>query len=134
MMDLARAREFFLSTDRFAAQALGAGIEAVGDGEARVSVEIQPIHTRVDNAVMGGVFFTLADFAFAVATNGEDERVVSISSSIQFHRQPKGRRLIAEARVDSRGKTVVACTVRVTDELGALLATMSVTGYRLKDR
>ena len=132
MIDFEKARAFFLSTDHFAAEALGAEIDAIGEGTAQISVEIKPIHTRIDNAVMGGVFFTLADFAFAVATNDETTRVVSLSNTINFHRQPKGKRLIANASVDSRGKTIITCTVRVTDETGALLATMIATGYQLK--
>ena len=45
-------------------------IEEVDDGYAKCSLEIQPHHLNAANTVMGGAIFTLADFAFAVATFG----------------------------------------------------------------
>ncbi|MDR1570375.1 MAG: PaaI family thioesterase [Oscillospiraceae bacterium] len=128
-MTLEEARAFFLSTDRFASEALGAQIDAVGIGSSKVSLDILPIHKRVGSAVMGGVYFTLADFAFAVATNDEHTRVVSLSSTINFHRQPRGQRMSAFAQVEWRGKTILSCTVQVAEADGSLLATMLVTGY-----
>ena len=66
--ELEQIREFF-AKDRFATDN-GATIEEVDDGYAKCSLEIQPHHLNAANTVMGGAIFTLADFAFAVATFG----------------------------------------------------------------
>ncbi|MDR1262452.1 MAG: PaaI family thioesterase [Oscillospiraceae bacterium] len=134
MKDIESAAAFFGATDRFAVDVLGAEIERVGDGYAVVGLTLRDKHRRVENAVQGGVIFTLGDYAFAVATNDEDTRVVSLSNTINFHKQPKGGRLLAEARQESRGNTVQSYLVRITDELGTLVATMSVTGYTIHKR
>ncbi|GHU65307.1 hypothetical protein FACS1894184_00840 [Clostridia bacterium] len=131
MKDIGSAAAFFESTDRFAVDLLGATIEEVGDGYAIVGLTLEDKHRRVENAVQGGVIFTLGDYAFAVATNDEHTRVVSVSNTINFHKQPKGTRLLAEARQESHGNTIQSYLVRIKDELDTLVATMVITGYMI---
>ena len=57
------------ANDRFATEN-GVVIDEVDDGYAKCSLEIQPHHLNAANTVLGGAIFTLADFAFAVATFG----------------------------------------------------------------
>ena len=52
--------------DRFATDN-GAYIEEVDDHYAKCSLMIEDRHKNAMGAVMGGVYFTLADFALAVA-------------------------------------------------------------------
>ncbi|MDR1599976.1 MAG: PaaI family thioesterase [Oscillospiraceae bacterium] len=132
MKDLDSAAAFFEATDKFAVEVMGARIEEVGEGFAAVGLELEGKHRRVDDAVQGGVIFTLGDYAFAVATNDERTRVVSLSNTINFHRQPKGKRLLAEARLESLGNTIQSYLVRISDELGTLVATMTVTGFTVR--
>ena len=56
------------ANDRFATDN-GAVIEQVDEGYAKCWLEIQPHHLNAAGTVMGGAIFTLADFAFAVASN-----------------------------------------------------------------
>lgn len=56
------------SNDRFATDN-GAVIEQADEGYAKCWLEIQPHHLNAAGTVMGGAIFTLADFAFAVASN-----------------------------------------------------------------
>lgn len=72
MEDLDEIREFF-AKDRFATEN-GAVIEAVGKNTATVGMKIEPRHRNAAGIVMGGAIFTLADFAFAVASNHEKIR------------------------------------------------------------
>ena len=57
--------------DRFATEN-GAVIEEVDDHYAKCSLKIEDRHRNAMGAVMGGVYFTLADFALAVASNWQE--------------------------------------------------------------
>lgn len=116
--------------DRFAIEAAGARIDSCSDGHAVCSLEIGPAHVNGHGIVMGGVSFTLADFAFAVACDAMRTKTVTLSSSVQFLAAPKGRRLIAEARRVREGRIVCFYTVAVTDDLGRHIAEVSITGHK----
>lgn len=130
-MEIEKVREFFRN-DRFATEN-GAVIDSLDEqsGEVRVSLTIDARHKNAMGAVMGGVYFTLADFAFAVATNYESAGVVSLSSDISFIGQPKGERLIAAARPVKKGRTVSCYSITVTDELGNITAEVKTVGLRV---
>ena len=57
-------------SDRFATEN-GAVIDEIGDHSATCSLVITDSHRNAMGAVMGGTYFMLADFAFAVAANWE---------------------------------------------------------------
>ena len=71
------------ANDRFATEN-GVVIDEVDDGYAKCSLEIQPHHLNAGGTVMGGAIFTLADFAFAVASNWNKPLNVSTTSQITF--------------------------------------------------
>lgn len=116
--------------DRFATEN-GAVIEEIGDRSARCSLMLTDSHRNAMGAVMGGVYFMLADFAFAVAANWEKMGCVSLRSDISFLGAAKGERLIAKAVCVKDGRTTACYRVDVTDELGNLAATVTVTGYHV---
>ena len=63
--------------DRFATEN-GAVIEEIGEHSATCSLVITDSHCNAMGAVMGGTYFMLADFAFAVAANWEKMGCVSL--------------------------------------------------------
>lgn len=128
MNDIREVREFF-AKDRYATET-GCFIEEVGEHSAKCSLEINETHMNAVGNVMGGVYFTLGDFAFAVATNYEDPGVVAVTSSISYEAPAKTKKIYAEAKPLKAGKSLLFYQVRITDENGKLLATISVTGYR----
>ena len=79
--------------------------------------------------VMGGVYFTLADFTFAVATNHDKPGIVSLSSTITFNAIAKGEKIICEAKKIKLGRTTCVYEMTLTDENDNLLATVLTTGY-----
>ncbi len=129
MADINQLRSLF-AADRFATEAAGAQIDEVGEGYAKCSLTLGPIHRNAAGGVMGGVPFTLADFAFAVAVNAEQMGTVSLTSQITFLSRAKGERLIAEARCVKNGRSTCYYTVSVTDELGTGVAEVTITGFR----
>ena len=80
---------------------------------------------------MGGTYFMLADFTFAVAANWERMGCVSLHSDIIFLGSAKGNKLIAKAVCIKNGKTTSCYRVDVTDELGNQTATVTTTGYHV---
>lgn len=73
----------FLKGDSFA---LFAGIELVEvtKGYAKARMKIQPIHLNGGRVCQGGAIFTLADLAFAAATNSHGKMTLSVTSTIHF--------------------------------------------------
>ena len=88
-------------------------------------------HRNAMGAVMGGTYFMLADFSFAVAANWEKMGCVSLRSDISFLGAAKGEKLIAKAVCVKDGRTTVCYRVDVTDEYGNLTATVTATGYHV---
>ena len=129
MKTLEEVRKLF-EDDRFATEN-GAVIDEIGEKSATCSLVITSSHRNAMGAVMGGVYFMLADFAFAVAANWERMGSVSIHSDISFLTAAKGNKLVAKAVCVKDGKTTVCYHVDVTDDLGNLTAVVSVTGYKV---
>ena len=117
--------------DRFATEN-GAVIDEIGDKTATCSLRITDSHRNAMGAVMGGTYFMLADFAFAVAANWESMGCVSLHSDISFLGAAKGQRLIAKAVCVKDGKSTSCYRVDVTDDLGNLTATVTTTGYHIR--
>ena len=116
--------------DRFATEN-GAVIEEIGDRSATCSLVITDSHRNAMGAVMGGTYFMLADFAFAVAANWERMGCVSLHSDISFLGAAKGEKLTAKAVCVKDGRSTSCYRVDVTDDLGNLAATVTVTGYHV---
>ena len=129
MKTLEEVRKIF-EGDRFATEN-GAIIDKIGERSATCSLRITNSHRNAIGAVMGGVYFMLADFAFAVAANHEKMGCVSLRSDISFLGPARGEMLVARASCIKEGKTTSCYRVDVSDEQGNLTATVTMTGYRI---
>lgn len=118
----------FFRKDRFATDN-GAVIDDVDDHYARCSLVIGPEHKNAMGEVMGGVYFTLADFALAVASNWQKPGNVSLHSEITYLTSTKGEKLIAEAICVKKGKTTSYYRIDVRDDLGNLAAAVTATTF-----
>lgn len=128
-MDLQAIREFFNSADAFAAHN-GMTIVEVREGYARAEMQLQPWHLNGARTVHGGALFTLADFAFAAASNSRGQLALSINSSISIFKGAREGKLIAEAREISHAPKLAAFEVAIRDEANTLLATFQGMVYR----
>ncbi len=133
MTDLERARRVF-ETTTFATGQAGCVIDAVGAGYALCSMALTPQHMNSLGVPMGGAVFTLADFAFGVASNFDRDVFVSSSAEIHFLAPAKGAVLRAEAREIRSGRRTCLFAVTVTDELGTQVAYVTVSGMRTAER
>ena len=133
MKSLEQLREFF-SHDRYATETTGIEILEAADGYAKVGLEVREGHMNAGNRVMGAVYYTMADFAFAVASNpdaGDAPITFTLSSQINFLTAAKGRYLTAEARAVRKGRCTSFYAAEIRDELGTLIATVSSNGFRM---
>ncbi|MDD6190209.1 MAG: PaaI family thioesterase [Firmicutes bacterium] len=130
MKELDKIREKF-SKDRFATETTGIEITEVGDNFAKVELDLDERHYNALGSVMGGVLFTMADFAFAVATNSGSESCVTLGSHISFIRSTSGKHLTAVAECVKKGRSTSFYLVKVSDESGKLVAQATTDGYIL---
>lgn len=127
MTYLERARAYF-AKDAFAAM-LGMQIDAVEIGRAVCSLALDTRHMNAEGHVMGGVYFTLADFAFAVAANLDQPETVTLSSQVTFLSPPKGERLMATATCIRQGHSTCYYNVDVTDAEGTIVTVVGISGF-----
>lgn len=116
------------SHDKFAAL-IGATIKRVADGYAMCTLPVTENLYNAVGGIMGGVYFTLIDFTFAVASNWNKPATVSLSSSISFLAPAKGTELIAEAKCVKEGKNTCYYLIDIYDNTGAHLTSATMNGY-----
>lgn len=122
------ARAYF-QNDRFATEN-GVRLDALTEDGCVCYVDLTDSHRNALGGVMGGIIFTLADFAFAVSSNNVHEGTVAIDVTVQFLSAAKGTRLIAESACVRDGRTVCVYQVTVTDDTGRKIALFTGTGYK----
>jgi acyl-CoA thioesterase len=122
----------FFGGDRFAARN-GIVLLEVSEGAARARLTVGPDHLNAAGVVQGGAVFTLADFAFAAASNSRGNVALAIEAHVTFLRPVRTGALLAEAREEGGSRRLSTCTVRVTDEGGGLVALFTGTAFRKDD-
>jgi acyl-CoA thioesterase len=115
--------------DKLAAH-LGMELIEISPGQATVRMTVEERHLNSIGGIHGGTLFTLADFAFAAASNAHGNVAVGVSTSMAFHRAATaGCVLTAVAREVSRSRKLGSYQVDITDEKGELLATFQGLAY-----
>ena len=109
-------------------QKLGIRTVSISEGEVRVAMDAGDKLNAVGGA-HGGAVFTLADQAFALASNLEAWPQVALVASINYLRPGKGM-LEAVARKTSETNRTSLYEVKVFDD-GELIAVFQGTGYKL---
>jgi len=121
----------YFRRDRFA-RLSGARLVETRPGYARARMRIDDRHRNGLDVAMGGAVFTLADLAFAAASNSRGRVAVALQVSISFLKAGLGT-LTAEAREVARSHRISTCEVRVTDRQGDLVASFQGLAYLKKE-
>ncbi len=133
MSRLEEAREMF-SKDLYATKLSGITIEEVGENYAKCAMKLTDDHKNAYGGIMGGAIYTLADLAFAVASNfDKPASTVSLVGTASFLSMTKGSILYAETRLIKDGRTNCFYDVRIYDDLGKDIASVSFTGAHLQN-
>jgi acyl-CoA thioesterase len=123
----------FFEKDKFA-QFNGIELLEAADGHARSSMKITPNHLNGLGIVHGGAIFSLADFAFAAASNSRGNVAVAINVSISYVKSVSAGTLYADARETSLNHKLGTYTIDITDAAGELLAVFQGMVYRKKEK
>ncbi len=121
--------DFFTENDHFARHC---GIELIEarQGFARARMEIQPHHFNGAGTVHGGAIFTLADVAFAAASNSSGRVALAVSATTSFIHAAYGGTLIAEAKELDSSQRLGHYQVTISNDEGQLIAQFQGTAYR----
>ena len=123
----------FFKKDKFA-EYVGIEILEVEKGRAKTKIEISEKHLNGLGTVHGGLIFTLADFAFAIAANSYGNVTVAINVNISYMKAAKGGILFAEAREVSRNPKISSYTVDISDDQGELIAVFQGMAYTKREK
>jgi acyl-CoA thioesterase len=118
-----------MKKDAFARH-LGLELLEVLPGRAKVRMKVTDDHRNSVGMVHGGVIFTVADYAFAVACNSHGVLAVAVNCNICYLRPPSGDTLTAEASEVSRSRRLGTYTVSVMDGEDNQVALFQGMAYR----
>ncbi len=114
-----------------AARNLGISLDDVGPGRCRVSMVVCDKMLNAVGLTHGGITFTLADFAFAVASNSHGRTAVALNANITFTAASRvGDKLIAEASEEMCGGRTATYRVDVRNQNDDLVGLFTGTVYR----
>jgi acyl-CoA thioesterase len=119
----------FLQRDEFVKHC-GIELVSLAPGHAVTRLKVQPWHLNAVGIVQGGAIFTLADYAFAVASNSHGTVAVGINVGITYMKSASSGTLTAEAQEVALNPKLASYTVNVTDDGHSLIAIFQGLVYR----
>ncbi|HCM77508.1 MAG TPA: phenylacetic acid degradation protein PaaD [Cytophagales bacterium] len=112
------------------ASLLGIEVVEVSAGMARVKTRVAPQHTNHLGYTHGGFLYSVADYAFELASNSHGIDAVGLTTSMEFHRPSTvGTALEAVAREIHLGKNIATYHIEVMAE-NKRIASFTGTVYR----
>jgi acyl-CoA thioesterase len=119
----------YFERDRFA-KLCGIELLTVSPGHATARMTVQTNHLNTLGIAQGGAIFTLADLAFAAASNAHGKAAVAINVSITYLKAVSSGTLHAEARELGVNPKLGTYTVDITDDNKTLIAVFQGLVYR----
>lgn len=122
-----------ISQDPFA-RFLGIELLELGPGTSKVTMIVQEHMLNFHGIPHGGVIFSLADAAFAAASNSHGQTALALAVTINFLAAvPVNTRLVAEATEESLGNRTSLYRLAVKAEDGTLVALAHGRAHRKKE-
>ncbi|MCX5767054.1 MAG: hotdog fold thioesterase [Gemmatimonadetes bacterium] len=119
-----------MGNDAFS-QWLGIEVTDVAPGCATCTMDVRAEMVNGFGTSHGGVAYSLADSAFAFATNNCGRLSVAVDTTMSYPAAVRpGDRLTAVAVQESTSKRLAFCTVTVRNQLGAVVGHFRGTVYR----
>jgi acyl-CoA thioesterase len=123
-----------ISQDPFACF-LGIELLELGQGHSKVSMIVGERMLNFHGIPHGGALFSLADAAFAAASNSHGQTAVALNVSINYLAVvPVGARLYAEAEEERLGNRTAFYRLAVTTEDGTPVALAHGTVHREREQ
>jgi len=106
----------------------------VSPGWAIAKMIVGNQHLNSCGTVHGGAVFTLADFAFAAASNACGTIALAVNISISYFKSvPEGTTLIAEAHEIKSGNRLLNYKIEIREESGEIVAHAQAMAYKKKE-
>jgi acyl-CoA thioesterase len=118
----------FFNRDRFATEN-GMKVVEIRPGFARAEMTVEGRHLNAVGILQGGALFTLADLAFAAASNSHGVTAVACQADVTWFKAVESGKVTARAEEISRTRKLSTCLVRVTDENGEPVALFKGIAY-----
>ncbi len=113
---------------------LGAQVDAIQPGYSRVTLTVAPEMLNFHGAAHGGLLFSLADIAFAAASNARGQMAVALQVSTSFLRPAQaGDRLVAECQEQDLNGPIGLYQITVRRASGELILQSQATVYRKRE-
>jgi acyl-CoA thioesterase len=119
----------FFAADTFSHE-LGIRLKEAEEGRAIMELCITDKHRNPHGTVHGGVIYTLADAAFAVASNSHGIPSVAINTSITYMKAATSGTLYAEATEFSKNPKLGSYIVEVYNQEQNRIAVFQGLAYR----
>lgn len=129
VVDLEQLKLYFSQEDKFASHS-GIKLLEVTPGTARAAMAVEPFHLNGARTVHGGAIFTLADFAFAAASNSRGKLSMGINTSISYIKAATEGTLYAEAQEVALNPKLASYTVTIINEQAETIAIFQGMVYR----
>ena len=112
------------------ASLLGIEVLVAKPGEGHVRAAVSDAHLNLHGSAHGGFLFSLADEAFAIASNSREAEAVALSARMDFFKAVRvGDVLEAKASEEHLGRSVATYRIQVTRD-GEAVALFTGTVYR----
>jgi acyl-CoA thioesterase len=122
-----------ISQDPFA-RLMGIELQELRPGYSRLAMTVTPQMLNFHGIPHGGAIFSLADAAFAAASNSHGQTAVALSMTISYLAATSaGARLVAEAQELRKGNRTGFYQIMVKTESGDLIAACQAVVHRKAD-
>ena len=118
----------FLEADRFS-EGCGIRLAEVRPGYARTQMTVEARHLNGAGVLQGGALFTLADLAFAGASNSHGVLAVGCQVDVTWFKGVAAGTLTATAEEIVRTRRLSTCVVHIRDEKDELVALFKGVAY-----
>ncbi|MEM4979638.1 MAG: PaaI family thioesterase [Candidatus Bathyarchaeia archaeon] len=120
-----------LNGDPFA-RLLGIEIQEIKEGYGRAFMKVRADLLNSQGFAHGGAIFSLADMAFAAASNSHNRVAVALSVNVNYRKPVReGMELLAEAFEESLGRSTALYRILVRTKDGELIAACQGLAFRM---
>lgn len=111
---------------------LGFRVARLGPGEAVLLAEVRAEHTNIHGHCHGGFLYSLADAAFALASNAHGTPAVALCTHMEYFKAVRvGERLEAHAREENLGRRTATYRIEVRNR-ERVVALFTGTVFRME--
>lgn len=119
-----------VNKDRFVRE-IGIDLVTVSAGYAKTRMKVEPRHLNGLDLGHGGAIFTLADYAFAAASNSHGVDAVAINITMSYFKAARaGDELTAEAKEIALSRKIGTYAISVFNQNQETVAFMQGTAFR----